>query len=233
MYNANAAACFYKFDLYRETILFLNETVMEGKYKNSPSSAVVWNNYHTVDVAAYHADALERIGNERDRQAFIELFEHYAPRIKSYLLKGGMSNERADDLAQDVMLSIWQKAHFYDRNKAAASTWIFTIARNKRIDVLRKAARPEPDPHDPLMTPIGFSGDKPEEALAIREDQEQLIQAIDELPDEQALLLRKSFFEYETHIEISESTGIALGTVKSRIRLAMEKLRHSLEGNRQ
>lgn len=221
-----------KFGLYPVPFMFLNVLTMDGKNQkvsNSAKSADVVVEEAAISRAEQHAQALERIGNERDREAFIELFEYFAPRIKSYLVKGGMNYERADDVAQDVMLSIWQKAHSYDRRQAAASTWIFTIARNKRIDVLRKAARPEPDPHDPLMMPAGARGDKPEEAMAASQDINQLMRAIEILPEDQASLLRKSFFEDKTHVEIAEDTGIALGTVKSRIRLAIEKLRHSLE----
>jgi RNA polymerase sigma-70 factor (ECF subfamily) len=218
-----------KFGLYPGPDLFLNVSIMDGDHQKATYTLTAETEGRSGGLAIEHADALERIGNHRDREAFIELFEYFAPRIKSYLLKGGMAYERADDVTQDVMLNIWQKAHSYDRRKAAASTWIFTIARNKRIDVLRKAARPEPDPNDPLMTPSGFQGDKPEQALAVHQNIEKLMDAIDTLPEEQAGLLRTSFFEDKTHIQIAEDTGIPLGTVKSRIRLAIEKLRHMME----
>ena len=170
-------------------------------------------------------DLLTAVGQTKNRDAFIRLFEHFAPRIKSYLMKGGLTHELADELAQEAMLSVWQKAEQYDSTQSAASTWIFTIARNKKIDFLRKNARPQPDSNDPMMSP---DITLPDEIIFKSDQAKQLASAIADLPDDQAKLIRKSFFEEKTHADIAQETNIPLGTVKSRIRLALEKLRHKL-----
>lgn len=170
-------------------------------------------------------DLLVAVGKTRNRDAFIRVFEHFAPRIKSFLMKGGMTQEMADELAQETMLTVWQKAARYDPQQAAASTWIFTIARNKKIDALRKAGRPQPDLNDPLMT---TDIPRPDENLSKTEEAELLTNAIKSLPPEQAQLIEKSFFEDKTHQAIAEETDIPLGTVKSRIRLALQKLKHNM-----
>lgn len=168
-------------------------------------------------------DMLCAVGQDQDREAFIALFEHFAPRIKSFLMKGGAAPEQADELAQETMLTIWNKAGSYDPKQAAASTWIFTIARNKRIDALRKVARYNVDPSDPLL--IVDESNSPSENMSESQETDRIAEALKTLPEEQALLIRKSFFEDKSHAVIAEETGIPLGTVKSRIRLALERLR--------
>ncbi len=166
---------------------------------------------------------LQSVGKNQDKEAFIELFEHFAPRIKSFLMKGGSSPEQADELAQETMLAIWRKARSYDPKQAAASTWIFTVARNKRIDLLRKTKRHDPNPSDPLLLKDESNG--PSENVIQLEETTRIAQVLKTLPEEQADLVKKSFFEDKSHAAIAEETGIALGTVKSRIRLALERLR--------
>lgn len=168
-------------------------------------------------------EMLQSIGQNQDRQAFIGLFEYFAPRVKSYLMRGGMVPETADELAQETMLTVWDKAAAYKPEKASASTWIFTIARNKKIDFLRKREQIHIDLGD-LSLP-DESGETPREQAMRSEEMQLLAEAIHKLPEEQADLLYKSFFEDKTHSEIAEETGIPLGTIKSRIRLALEKLR--------
>lgn len=163
------------------------------------------------------------VAQSKDRQAFAQLFEYFAPRIKSFLMKGGAAPDAADELAQETMVTVWQKAASFDPVKASASTWIFTIARNKRIDALRRKVRPEVDADDPLLQ-IADDAPSAAETLAAQEDTQVMGQAIQTLPPEQAQLLYKSFFEDKTHADIAKETGIALGTVKSRIRLALERL---------
>ncbi len=173
-------------------------------------------------AVAGHADLLLAVGQRQDRAAFAMLFDHYAPRIKSFLMKGGAAPDIADEMAQETMLTIWQKAAGYDPAKAAASTWIFTIARNKRIDALRKRVRPEEDIDD---VP-GLADETPgaSEAMARQQEVAAMAQAMETLPAEQADLLYKSFFEEKTHADIAHETKLPLGTVKSRIRMALEKL---------
>ena len=167
------------------------------------------------------------VGENRDHKAFIRLFEHFGPRVKSYLRKLGAGDSEAEDLMQDVMLTVWTRAQQFDRQKARASTWIFTITRNKRIDAIRRERRPEFDPHDPSLVPD--RNEDPSDALAAGEWRDALRRAIDTVPAEQARLLRLSFFEEKTHDAIAKELDLPLGTVKSRIRLAVAKLRRSLE----
>lgn len=171
-------------------------------------------------------DLLVAVGKSKNRDAFIRLFEHFAPRIKSFLMKGTITSELADEFAQETMLTVWQKADRYDPVKAAASTWIFTIARNKRIDFLRKTNRTGSNTQDPLLLPD--MNEKADEKLSRLEDTKILAEAIKDLPPEQADLIHKSFYEHKTHQDIARETAIPLGTVKSRIRLALERLRRTL-----
>ncbi len=174
---------------------------------------------------AHYATLLERVKNARDRQAFMELFDYFAPRLKSYLLRQGASDSEAEEFAQEAMLTVWQKASLYDKSKAAASTWIFTIARNKRYDALRRKKLPSID----LDSAYGVQSDDDASAGAIASDLiaqgDDLKTALQSLPEEQRDLLMRSFFDDKTHSEIANDTGLPLGTVKSRIRLALEKLR--------
>lgn len=175
-------------------------------------------------------DLLVSVGREQDRNAFIRLFEYFAPRIKSFLMKGGLSPEEADELAQETMLTVWHKAAGYDPARAAASTWIFTIARNKRIDALRRlASRPESQMNEALQI-VDSNNILPDDVLRGKEQETALSSAIASLPPEQAALIEKAFFEHKSHSDIAEETKLPLGTVKSRIRLALERLRHRLGG---
>lgn len=152
----------------------------------------------------------------------MQLFEHFAPRVKSFLMKGGTAEDVADELAQETMLTVWNKAPSFNPAQAGASTWIFTIARNRKIDTLRKTGRFEVAPTDPDLIQ---STDSPRGNTMRREEIESIAEALDELPEEQAMLLRQSFFEDKSHADIAKETGLPLGTVKSRIRLALERLR--------
>jgi RNA polymerase sigma-70 factor (ECF subfamily) len=173
------------------------------------------------------ADLLQTLAEARDRQAFARLFAHFAPRVKSYLRRLGAGDTLAEELAQEVMLTVWRRAHLFDRRQAGASTWIFTIARNKRIDAIRRDKRPDLDPEDPALVPEAEApADKLVEA---GQKEERLRQAIEILPQEQAALLRMSFFEDKSHSAIAEELDLPLGTVKSRLRLALSRLRSMLE----
>lgn len=162
------------------------------------------------------------VAENRDKESFVQLFEHFAPRVKSFLMKGGSPEDVADELAQETMLTVWNKAPSFNPAQAGASTWIFTIARNRKIDSLRKTGRFEVAPTDPDLIQ---STDSPRGNAMRREEIESITEALDELPEEQAMLLRQSFFEDKSHADIAKETGLPLGTVKSRIRLALERLR--------
>lgn len=172
---------------------------------------------------------LEAVARRRDKSAFIALFEYFAPRVKSYLMRSGLEAGRAEDIAQDVMLTVWEKAQSYNPQAAAASTWIFTIARNKRTDALRRAFRHDSGQFDSFLEEQEDSEqERPDDLLDRREHIETLSNALKVLPDEQAAIIRKIYFEDKTHRAVSEETGIPLGTVKSRIRLALERLKGEL-----
>ncbi len=166
---------------------------------------------------------MRRIAEGADRQAFEILFGHFAPRVKGYMLKLGTAEALADDLAQETLLTVWRKAAQFDRSKASPSTWIFTIARNLRIDAFRKISRPELDPNDPALVP---------EAEEAQDDRVNRLQradvirdAIKNLTGEQAEVIRLSFFEELSHSAIAERLDLPLGTVKSRLRLAFARIR--------
>jgi RNA polymerase sigma-70 factor (ECF subfamily) len=164
------------------------------------------------------------VGTNQDRSAFKHLFNHFAPRIKSFLMKAGADPTMAEECSQEAMATVWNKAKLFDPARASASTWIFTIARNKRIDAIRKIRRPEPDE---LTWPDGME-DAQEDALELKQQSEILADAIQNLPEKQRQLVEKAFFKELSHSEIALETGLPLGTIKSRIRLALERLRHAM-----
>ncbi len=172
------------------------------------------------------SDLIEAIAARRDREAFKALFADFAPRVKAFARRSGASSQVAEDLAQDVMLTVWRRAGLFDRRKAAASTWIFTIARNRRIDMIRKEARPDFDPHDPSLQAEDKAAD---ELLHASEMEGELRRAVARLPQEQAELMRLAYFEDKSHGVIAEELDLPLGTVKSRMRLAMRKLRRMMK----
>ncbi len=166
-----------------------------------------------------------RIRDDRDQAAFAALFAHFAPRVKGFLMKSGADASLAEECAQEVMATCWHKAHMFDPARASVATWIFTIARNRKIDVLRKQRRPEPE--DLAWGPE----EEPDQAdvMAMQQESEQLGQAIAELPEAQRELIQKAYFGDLSHSEIAAQTGLPLGTIKSRIRLALERLRHAMK----
>lgn len=158
-----------------------------------------------------------------DRSAFVELFEHFAPRVKSYLMRLGCDMSAAEEIGQEVMVTVWRRAETFDRRQASAGTWMFTIARNKRIDAVRRERRPEFDASDPAMTPEPeIAGDM---AVQAKQQTETVARAIAQLPEEQEELLRMAYYDDKPHSVIAAETGLPLGTVKSRLRLALNKLR--------
>ncbi len=178
-----------------------------------------------VDAVRLNA-AVMAVGQVRDRQAFQELFYHFAPRVKGYLMRLGAGNAVAEDLAQEALLTVWRKAALFDPAKASASTWIFTIARNVRIDAIRKERRPDLDPNDPALLPQAERG--ADEGMYWAAAEGRLKVALAELPREQAKIIELSFLAEKPHSTIASELGLPLGTVKSRIRLAMARLRLAL-----
>jgi RNA polymerase sigma-70 factor (ECF subfamily) len=174
------------------------------------------------------ADLVVAVAERQDRAAFAALFGHFAPRLKAYVRRLGMEDARAEELAQEVMLIVWRRATLYDPAQASVSTWIFTIARNRRIDELRRERRPEIDPDDPVL--VQDSGPVADLLIAQGEVARRLHAAVAELPEEQAVVLRKNFFEDKAHNAIATELALPLGTVKSRLRLALAKLRQAMQG---
>lgn len=164
------------------------------------------------------------VRERQDQAAFKALFLHFAPRVKAFLMKSGASPELAEEVTQEVMATLWRKAHLFDPAKASVSTWIFTIARNRKIDALRKQRRPEPEdlPWGPEADP------DQEEVMALQQETDKLGEAIKALPEKQRVLIERAYFGELSHSEIAAETGIPLGTIKSRIRLALERLRHAM-----
>lgn len=168
------------------------------------------------------------VAREQDRNAFAQLFAHFAPRVKSFLMRSGLADSAAEEVTQEVMIAVWRKASYFDPAKAGASTWVFTIARNQRIDLLRRTRSRTTDqlldPSDEPETPC--SG---EDIAIMAEREEGVRKALANLPDEQATIVRLSFFAEKPHAEIARELGIPLGTVKSRVRLALNRLRNLLD----
>jgi RNA polymerase sigma-70 factor (ECF subfamily) len=179
----------------------------------------------SAEQAAHLERLVERIAQRRDRQAFVELFDHFAPRLKAFMLRGGADPETAEEITQEALVTVWNKAGQFDRSRAALSTWIFTIARNKRIDMLRRQIRPEIDPED---YPSAAPEIEPDDAVAQRQAAVDLRGSIAQLPAEQRLVLQLAFFEDRSHSDIAAELDLPLGTVKSRIRLALSRLRNLL-----
>jgi RNA polymerase sigma factor (sigma-70 family) len=172
-------------------------------------------------------ELLVRVGRDRDKSAFAELFDYFAPRVKSFLLRFGTDMSLAEEIAQEAMIMVWRRAETYDPRQSAASTWIFTIARNKRIDRLRRENRPLPDMTDPAVMPESI--ETGEIQVARMQQEKKIRHALKNLPEEQAKMLFSAYYEEKSHREIAEESGVALGTVKSRIRLALNRMRAQID----
>jgi len=167
-----------------------------------------------------------KIAAHGDRAAFTALFMQFAPRVKAYLSRRGLDGTQAEELAQEALLTVWRKAAQFDPARASAAAWIFTIARNLRIDAARRAqfSQRGPDPTDePLAAPTA------DVILAAEHRGARVGAALAALPAEQLEVIRLAFFDDRPHADIERVLGIPLGTVKSRLRLAMSRLRKLLE----
>jgi len=178
---------------------------------------------------------LVAVARHRDREAFGRLFDYYAPRVKAYLRRLGADAQQAEELTQEVMLTVWRRAAQYDPRRATPGTWIFRIARNRRIDVLRREKRP-PEAEEAEAGGEEEAAELPGEALEAESEalllKERLRAAIARLPPEQAEILRLYYLEEKPQGEIADALGLPLGTVKSRLRLALAKLRDYFAENK-
>jgi RNA polymerase sigma-70 factor (ECF subfamily) len=173
-----------------------------------------------------HRRHLLAVIESRDSAAFIALFTYFAPRVKAYMKKRGAPDEIAEELAQDAMFILWRKAETYDPAKSAVSSWIFTIARNLRIDAVRRDRRRLFDPDDPQLAPAPAPA--PDEELDSCEQHQRIRAALALLPPEQLAVVTLAFFQGKAHGEIAAALTLPLGTVKSRMRLAFQRLRAAL-----
>lgn len=173
------------------------------------------------------AQLLQAVAAYQDIEAYERVFQFYAPRVKAYMLKLAADNQQAEELMQETMITVWNKAARFDPAKGAPSTWIFTIARNLRIDAVRREKRPQFDPEDPAFVPDAVP--LADEEMVGRQASDALHKAIAALPEEQSRLLKLSFFEDYSQSAIATELNIPLGTVKSRMRLAFTRLRTALQ----
>lgn len=176
----------------------------------------------TVDAGTL----LAAIAARGDREAFAALFAHFAPRVKGFLLRLGLPDAQAEELAQETMLTVWRRADQFDPGTNGAAAWIFTIARNLRVDAVRRdrlAPRLELMAEEPPPPPAADT------AIEAVQHTDRVRAALATLPPEQAEVVRLSFFDDRPHAEIERALGIPLGTVKSRLRLAMTRLRAMLD----
>ncbi|WP_420844168.1 sigma-70 family RNA polymerase sigma factor [Marinobacter fuscus] len=174
---------------------------------------------------------LEKVGKNQDREAYRQLFEHFAPQVKYYAISNGIAN-LAEELVQEVFVSIWRRSCLYDWRKAAASTWIFTIARNQRIDMLRKMQRTSAEmavETEDLWQIPGENEDEPVTSLHRLMSERRVRESLSHLPEEQITVIAKVYMEHKSHQMVADELDIPLGTVKSRVRLALNKLRVILQ----
>jgi RNA polymerase sigma factor (sigma-70 family) len=167
------------------------------------------------------------VAERRDREAFARLFDHFAPRLNGYLLRLGTDATTAEEITQEVMVTLWRKAALFDPKKSSATTWLYRIARNRRIDLKRRDRLDFLDTQDPVLEPADDTDLDRQVDQGQRE--EAVRAALKSLPEEQLFLVRLAFFDGLSHSQISERTGLPLGTVKSRIRLGFTRLRRALE----
>lgn len=165
------------------------------------------------------------VRDNRDRDAFAALFDFFAPRLKGFIMRSGTPTHQAEEIVQDVMLTVWRKAAQFDPHRAQVSAWIYQIARNRQVDIFRKNNRPLPEvlKQDPEAEPDAS------QIVAIQQETQHLKKALSGLKEDQREMIEKAYIGDLTHQEISDQTGLPLGTIKSRIRLGLDRLRHELK----
>jgi len=212
---------------------FANTKYIEksGVGKKRGEASISWPKNDNMDKgsrsAGDWAQLVSAIAETGDHHAFKTLYNYFAPRVKSFMLKSGLSEGAAEEISQETLLTVWRKAGQYKPSMAAVSTWIFTIARNKKIDKFRKDSRPLPDANDPTYGPQEEAS--PEQSTFQAMDADRLYEVMSELPEEQKQVLVMSFIHENPQSEISTKLGLPLGTVKSRIRLGLGRLRHLMD----
>lgn len=180
-----------------------------------------------VDLEALsHEQLMVRVAQTRDRTAFKILFGHYAPRLKSHLMTLGLDAEKAEDLTQETLVTVWRKAALFDPKKARLSTWMFRVARNKFIDHTRRRKYPELDADKHLKDMA--APETTDTPVMERQSAAKVMKALETLKPTQREVIQLSFYEELSHSQIAERLDLPLGTVKSRIRIAFGALRKEL-----
>ncbi|WP_281544374.1 sigma-70 family RNA polymerase sigma factor [Grimontia sp. SpTr1] len=206
--------------------------LVESTYNSSNQKRSNSRSSMSTPTPEHLAELLTLVANKRDDKAFSSLFSHFAPKIRSYGLRHLRADGQAMELVQETMILVWRKAHLYDGTKGGASTWVFTIMRNVSFDMLRKVKSNREDCLSGDIWPLidGEVGDQEDEALQ-DQIQTQLLSYIDLLPDLQQQVVRGVYLKQLTHQELADQLNVPLGTIKSRLRLGLQKLRTHLEVN--
>lgn len=194
----------------------------------APCGAAFSNGETLLSDKMEWAALMAAVAEKRDREAFARLFDHFTPRIEAYLMRMGADRSSAEEICQDVMATLWRKAGLFDPAKSSVATWLYRIARNRRIDAARRNRLDYLDPAEPALTQAAEEGSL-DLAVDMQQREDLVRDAMRGLPDEQLSLIRLAFFDGLSHSVIAERTGLPLGTVKSRIRLAFSRLRRALE----
>jgi RNA polymerase sigma-70 factor, ECF subfamily len=188
---------------------------------------VTGNNDQQPDIQTQISNLIVAVAQNQDRAAFARLFEYFAPRIKALMIQLGASPARGEEIAQDAMLLVWSKARLFDPAGASAAGWIYRIAKNLHLDEVRRGRRLAAMPLDPDPEEVS----RPDAIVAARYTEERVRAAVAALSPDQLRVITLSFFEDKPHGEIAKVLGIPLGTVKSRVRLAMQRLRDILDSD--
>ena len=204
-------------------------TLVETPTKKRPGAPTDKKTEASIALRKRMGDNLVAIGASRDETAFADVYSYYAGRVKSFLMGKGMADEIAEELTQEIMLTVWRRAESYDPKKAAASTWLFTIARNRRIDYLRGNSRIEVELDDEMLDVETTENDPQAKYVSDAQAAKQLERALEKLPQEQRQVMHLSYFRGQSHGAIAKWLDLPIGTVKSRIRLAMQAVRSSLQ----
>ena len=198
----------------------LTATVVSGANRAGERSKVTGKDYAETTMW------MLAVRDHRDKVAFGRLFDHFAPRLKGMICRSGLPAAQAEDIVQDVMLTVWRKADLFDPGRAQVAAWIFQIARNRQIDILRKERRPVPEE----LRQVEQTDVDAAQVLALEQETRALQAALKRLKPAQRVMVERAYLGELSHAEIKAETGLPLGTIKSRIRLGLEKLRHELKG---
>jgi RNA polymerase sigma factor (sigma-70 family) len=182
-----------------------------------------------VASPAEFAVLVAAVAERRDREAFTRLFDHFAPRVNAYLQRMGLDVASAEEVTQEVMVTLWRKAALFDASKSSLGTWLYRIARNRRVDLSRRDRVDFLDPAAPALAEAEADAVGLDRLVDGQQREEAVRLALDNLPQEQLALVRFAFFDGLSHSQIADRTGLPLGTVKSRLRLAFTRLRRLLE----